>query len=81
MASVDDNGMEMIRYQPARPLNQISLGQFRTILRTAGNNTGADLIQQSDPLIEQYLHGLGELTDTEFGSLSIDGFLERSENR
>ena len=77
--SNDDNGVETTRYLPARPLSSLSLGKIQERLREAGNSTGADIILQSDPLIERYLKGVGSVTDSGIGSLTVDRLLERFE--
>lgn len=42
------------RYQPAVPLDSISLAEFKDGLESFGNNDGTDLILASDPLITHY---------------------------
>lgn len=79
MVSRGKNNEETVRYQPARPLTKITLGDFRQALETYGNNEGAELIHEIDPLIDQFRDAVGKFTATELGRQSIESLLEESE--
>lgn len=50
----DEHPMETARYHPARPLEKMNLAQFRIAFEEQGNNDGAAIIEQSDPLVQWY---------------------------
>ncbi|MGE9294473.1 MAG: YihY/virulence factor BrkB family protein [Puniceicoccales bacterium] len=62
---------ESSRYQPARPLERITLGDFKNRLETRGNNEGVDLIKYSDSVLNIYEEKLLDYSSTESGSKSL----------
>lgn len=42
------------RYQPGRPLNALTLGDFQRQFREFGNNSGMELLRDLDPLLGHY---------------------------
>lgn len=56
--NVEDN-IEM-RYQPGRPLHQLTLGDFHHNLDIAGNTSGDEYLLASDALIPGYLSAIAE---------------------
>ena len=51
-AAAEDASPNLKRYQPARPLSRITLGEFRAALEHYGNDDGAELLHDVDPVIE-----------------------------
>ena len=49
-----------MRYQPGRPLHQLTLGEFHHDLDIAGNTAGDETLLASDPVIPGYLDALAE---------------------
>ena len=74
--TTEKDGSQIVRYQPARPLNNITLAQFKQSLEHYGNDTGAELICESDPIIEYYLRHLDSLTPNELRDKTLDSLLQ-----
>jgi membrane protein len=55
----DEDNIEM-RYQPGKPLHQLTLGEFHHSLDIVGNTAGDETLLASDPLIPGYLTALAE---------------------
>jgi len=49
-----------IRYQPARPLNQLTLGGFHRSVDMVGNSAGDEHLEATDPILPQYVEALGQ---------------------
>lgn len=49
---------DSMRYQPAIPLETITLAEFKQRLETFGNNMGGDLLQSVDPIIAYFENNL-----------------------
>ena len=62
---------ESSRYQPSRPLERISLGDFKQALETRGNNEGVDLIKYSDPVLNIYEERLLNYQNCEAANKSL----------
>ena len=50
-------------YQPAKPIDSITLGQFKQVFDCFGNNEGVDLIAETSPAIRHYLEQVVTLKD------------------
>ncbi len=72
---VEKDGSQTVRYQPARPLNNITLASFKESFEHYGNDTGAELIHEVDPLIDYYHRHLAALTPNELREKTIDTLL------
>jgi len=68
----EDGDIEM-RYQPGKPLHQLTLGQFHHDLDIVGNAAGDDNLLASDPLVPDYLQAM---TEFESGSAMHQTFAE-----
>ena len=77
-STIREDGVATVRYQPARPLDAITLGAFRSALESYGNNEGADLIQGADPIVGHYQRGLESLTNSRLGAETFEEVLARS---
>jgi len=63
------------RYQPARPLKKITLGEFKDRLEGYGNNEGAELIHEADPLIGYYRDKLQKTSASRWGNQTFETLL------
>ncbi len=60
------------RYQPARPLNRISLGEFKRLDDDFGGDPTGPLLAELDPIIHHYNGAVEELGRTELFQKSLD---------
>ncbi len=72
---VGQGGENSGRYQPARPLKKISLGEFKESLEGYGNNEGAELIYDADPLIGFYRDKLQKTSTSQWGNQTFESLL------
>ncbi len=70
---------QAMRYQPARPLEKITLGRFRRDFEEHGNSDAAPLLDELDPLVKRYHDEVREAADTGLGSRSLAALLEEEE--
>ena len=63
------------RYQPARPLKKITLGEFKDCLDGYGNNEGAELLHEADPLIGYYRDKLQKTSASQWGNQTFETLL------
>lgn len=59
----NEQGQDIQRYQPGRPLDKITLKQFKNRFESYGNNLGTELLRDIDPLVCHYLEST-EADDT-----------------
>lgn len=60
------------RYQPARPLNRISLGEFKRLDDDFGGDPTGPLLSELDPIIHHYNGAVENLGRTELFQKSLD---------
>jgi hypothetical protein len=60
-----DDGQKIVRYQPGRPLHQLTLGQFHRALDVFGNTTGDENLKASDPVLPHYVEALSQFESSE----------------
>ena len=75
ISTFDNDSENVVRYQPSRPLHNITLADFRSALECYGNNEGAELIHDVDPLITYYRNGFKNFTTSQLGSTSFEQLL------
>ncbi|MGJ3242593.1 MAG: YhjD/YihY/BrkB family envelope integrity protein [Opitutales bacterium] len=80
IAPVDDAedgaAVEIIRFQPARPLDRMTLGKFKQAFDGFGNNEGADLLENDDPVLRIYAERFcGEALD-DAEELNLEALVE-----
>jgi membrane protein len=63
-------------YQPARPLNRITLLDFKTLEDNFGENPLGGSLEHIDPLLAHYDAALSRLGDQEFFQKTLDGLFE-----
>lgn len=64
-----------LRYLPARPLNRITLGDFKTLDDDLGKEAGTPVPSHTDPIVERYVIETGQLTHGEFFQKTIEELL------
>ena len=67
-----DNDSTDFRYQPARPLNRISLGDFKRLDDEFGDDPHGPLLPALDPILHHYNEAIENLGRTELFSKSLD---------
>lgn len=70
----DPNDM---RYQPARPLNQITLDEFRREFENYGEAPTAGLLENVDPILAHYHEKLAKVLPTALGAQTLDDLIEK----
>lgn len=63
-------------YQPARPLNRITLFDFKTLDDNLGENPIGASLEQIDPLVRQYDAALNRLGEQEFFQRTVEELFE-----
>jgi membrane protein len=63
------------KYHPARPLNRITLFDFKTLDDNFGENPLGSSLEHIDPLLGRYDAALAEVGETEFFQKSLDQLL------
>ena len=64
-------------YMPSRPLNQISLADFRHALESAGNSAGLEHLSGLDPIVDQYQQILSETVSSNLGQQRFEAMIEK----
>ncbi len=64
------------RYQPARPLNRITLADFKKIFITYGENTSPEMFEAVDPVLQFYRDRFGRYLREDLGQQSLDSLLD-----
>jgi membrane protein len=59
-------------YQPARPLNRITLQHFKENFEKYGNDPATEGIGRLDPLVEQYERAIEEVSERDLFTSSLD---------
>jgi len=64
------------RYQPARPLNQITLDEFRREFENYGEAPTAGLLENVDPILAHYHEKLAKVLPPVLGSQTLDELID-----
>jgi membrane protein len=67
------------RYQPARPLAQITLEEFRREFENYGEAPTAGLLENVDPILAHYHEKLGKILPPALGAQNLDELIEKFE--
>ena len=67
-----DNDSTDYRYQPARPLSRISLGEFKRLDDDLGGDPNGPLLADLDPIVHHYNETMENLGHTELFGKSLD---------
>lgn len=65
------------RYQPARPLNRISLGEFKRLDDDLGGDPNGPLLADLDPIVHHYNQAVENLGRSELFQKSLDELLQQ----
>ncbi len=65
-----------LRYQPARPLNQITLDEFRREFENYGEAPTAGLLENVDPILAHYHEKLAQVLPATLGAKTLDELIE-----
>ena len=64
-------------YQPARPLNRITLQQFKHAFENFGHDPASDGLGKLDPIVERYQSVIAELDQEELFATPLDALFTR----
>ena len=64
------------RYQPARPLDRISLAEFRQLFENYGESPSGGLLDNVDPLLAHYHQRLAAVVPQALGDQNLDELLD-----
>jgi membrane protein len=64
------------RYQPARPLNKITLSEFRALFENYGEAPSGGLLDNVDPLLADYHHRIAVALPQVLGNQTLDELLD-----
>ncbi len=67
------------RYQPARPLNSISLIEFRTLFENYGESPSGGLFDHVDPVLALYHERLTSCLPQAFGDKTLDQLIDEQQ--
>lgn len=70
-AAPDDDTSD-VRYQPARPLNRITLHDFKRLDDDYGDNPVVGSLDQLDPVLYRYTQAVAQLGDEDFFRKTVD---------
>ncbi len=73
-----EGGENSVCYQPARPLNKVTLWDFKQGLEGFGNNEGVELIHEADPLIDYYRENLRLAGKSQWGNKTFESLFEEN---
>lgn len=73
----DRAAVEVNRYQPARPLEAMTLSCFKESFERFGNSEGADLLENEDPVLQAYSARFGGEALADGEELSLADLVER----
>ena len=76
LSSANETKNAAKRYQPAKPLNKISLFNFKKALDNYGNSDGKELILKADPLIRKLSENMDSAIEREWESRTLEELLE-----
>ncbi len=72
---------QVTHYQPARPLEKITLAQFRRDFEDHGNSDAIELLDDLDPIVKHYQDEVRNVETNRFGNRSISDLLEEEDTR
>ncbi|WP_309385938.1 YhjD/YihY/BrkB family envelope integrity protein [Cerasicoccus frondis] len=70
-----ESGDDTLRYQPARPVDSITLSAFKDRLELKGNNEALRLLIDADPIVQRYRELLLDLPENHPGRASLKDFI------
>ncbi len=74
----EDNGAyQFFRYQPAKPLDRISLVEFKKSFENLGNQPNETLFDHHDPVVKRFHEQMNEGLANSFGDLTVQSLLDQ----
>jgi len=67
-----DEASSNFLYQPARPLNRITLGDFKELFENLGEDPSSSMLDQIDPVATRYQSTITELNHGQFFSKTLE---------
>jgi membrane protein len=72
----DSQSSKDVRYQPGRPLDKITLGDFKRMFENYGNNSGAQIVYEVDPVLQYYREQTETSVGAEWTRRTIDDLID-----
>jgi membrane protein len=79
LPSAEDKDPNDYRYQPARPLNKVTLLQFQQLFTHYGESPSGEMLDSVDPILAHYHARLAATLPEALGQQTLDELLERFE--
>ncbi len=80
LPSAEDKDPNDYRYQPARPLNKVTLLQFQQLFAHYGESPSGEMLDSVDPILAHYHARLAATLPEALGQKSLDELLESFES-
>lgn len=80
LPSAEDKDPNDYRYQPARPLNKMTLLQFQQLFTHYGESPSGEMLDSVDPVLAHYHARLAATLPEALGQKTLDELLESSES-
>ncbi|MBI5422863.1 MAG: YihY/virulence factor BrkB family protein [Opitutae bacterium] len=80
LPSAEDKDPNDYRYQPARPLNKVTLLQFQQLFVHYGESPSGEMLDSVDPILAHYHARLAAALPEAIGGRSLDELLENFES-
>ncbi len=77
LPSGDSRDQSDYRYQPARPLNRITLVDFRQLFEQYGEAPTGEMLDDVDPILAHYHERMSEALDKAVGGRTLDQLIEQ----
>lgn len=81
LPSAEDKDPNDYRYQPARPLNKVTLLQFQQLFVHYGESPSGEMLDSVDPILAHYHARLAATLPEAIGSQTLDQLLEAFESK
>ncbi|HEX9785639.1 MAG TPA: YihY/virulence factor BrkB family protein [Opitutaceae bacterium] len=75
--SDDDPSVQDYRFQPARPLDRVSLSQFKELFDGLGEGPSPEVLDAFDPVVRRFHGRMRAAIDTALGSESLDELIDQ----
>lgn len=75
--SSDEQATNDHRFQPARPLNKVTLTQFKNLFETSGEGPSRDILDSLDPVVREFNAKLDNSTTEALGEETLEAAIER----
>ncbi|MBX3735868.1 MAG: YihY/virulence factor BrkB family protein [Candidatus Didemnitutus sp.] len=81
LPSAEDKDPNDYRYQPARPLNKVTLLQFQQLFVHYGESPSGEMLDSVDPILAHYHARLAAVLPEAIGGQTLDELLESFESK